>query len=110
MHPRSVIFVAVGLGLIGTAVPMAGAVYLSWQAAVADDTERLSQLADQAIDRTVFMFNQATQVLRTISASGYIPCSSDHIAEMRRLTMNARAVDEIGYFEAGKLRCTSWGP
>ena len=110
MHPRSVIFVAVGLGLLGTAVPIAGAVYLSWQAAVADDTERLSQLADQAIDRTVFMFNQATQVLRTISASGYIPCSSDHIAEMRRLTMNARAVDEIGYFEAGKLRCTSWGP
>jgi hypothetical protein len=66
MHPRSVIFVAVGLGLLGTAVPIAGAVYLSWQAAVADDTQRLSQLADQAIDRTVFMFNQATQVLHTI--------------------------------------------
>ncbi|TIL39598.1 MAG: EAL domain-containing protein, partial [Mesorhizobium sp.] len=37
-------------------------------------------------------------------------CSVDHIARMRRLTINTRSIEEMGYFENGLLKCTSWGP
>ena len=37
------------------------------------------------------------------------PCSQAHIDLMRRLVFNTRTVEEIGFFNAGRLACTSWG-
>ncbi|WP_352553502.1 EAL domain-containing protein [Mesorhizobium sp. M0011] len=38
-----------------------------------------------------------------------VRCSADHIARMRQLTINTRPIEEMGYFENGLLKCSSWG-
>ncbi|MFD2499059.1 CSS-motif domain-containing protein [Rhizorhabdus histidinilytica] len=34
----------------------------------------------------------------------------DHVAQLRQIAMDARNVEDIGYFRDGRLVCTSLGP
>lgn len=109
MTPARVLLLSIALGIVSTLLPVVLAIYLSWATARNEETVRLRGLAGQVIERTLLVFREATDTLTAIDAAGLTPCSPEHIAEMRRLAINAPSVEEIGYTENGVLRCTSWG-
>ncbi len=104
-----VITTGIILGLLGAMIPIATMAYASWIIAVRKDQDILKTLADQATQRASDTFRDAENALDDVEAARLPSCSNDHIELMRRLTINAPSVEEIGYFENGILKCTSWG-
>jgi sensor c-di-GMP phosphodiesterase-like protein len=109
MRRSRIVIIAVLLAVVGAIVPIAAMLYVAWALAVKAEQDRLASVADQAITRANLSYADAKKALQFINASNSEPCSAGHIAEMRALTMNTRAVEEIGYFENHRLKCTSWG-
>jgi sensor c-di-GMP phosphodiesterase-like protein len=97
------------LALLGAVIPIAAAWYFSWRFAVEAQQDSLAVYAGQTIARANAAFTEATDALRTISASTLEPCSHDHIARMRKMAIDTRSIDEVGFFQNGLLTCTSWG-
>lgn len=100
---------AILFAILGGVLPMAAMYYVSWTRAINKEQKQLKIVADRVILRARTSFKQATEVLKTLDQLNVQPCSPVHIAQMRTLTINTRAVDEVGYFEDGFLKCTSWG-
>lgn len=109
MKQPQTIAVAIMLGLVGAALPIAGALYISWTLSLNAEQERLVASANRAITRANLSMIEIGDVFKTVSRSESAPCSPEHISEMRRLVFNAPTIAEIGFFENGFLSCTSWG-
>jgi c-di-GMP phosphodiesterase len=109
MRRSRIVIVAIALAIIGAILPIAGMLYISWNFAVRAEEDRLALIADHAITRANLSLTQARDVLHAISGSDLKPCSPEHIARMRMLTLDTPTVGEIGYFEDHVLKCTSWG-
>ena len=109
MRRSRIIVVAILLGAFGAAIPLAAVLYVSWNLAIEAEQERLSAFSNRAITRANRSLSEVSAALRAMAAFRGEPCSPNHIMEMRRLTMNTPTVEEIGYFESGRLQCTSWG-
>lgn len=109
MNRRRVIAVAVVLAVLGTALPMAAMFYFSWMRTVHQEQKRLELFARHTIMRANHSLKQATEALQIADKFNVAPCSKEHVLEMRKLAVNTRSVEEVGYFENGFLKCTSWG-
>ncbi|UVK41039.1 EAL domain-containing protein [Mesorhizobium sp. AR10] len=110
MDRSRIIVIAVVLALLGAMVPIAAMLHFSWVLAVQQEHDRLQLFASRVIARADISLNDATGALRQVDQFTGIRCSADHIARMRQLTINTRSIEEMGYFEDGLLKCTSWGP
>jgi sensor c-di-GMP phosphodiesterase-like protein len=104
-----VIAVAVILGFLGAVIPIVAMAYMSWVIAVERKQDRLALFSRVTLLRATNTFADAKGALDAISTTSDIPCSEAHIARMRALTVNTRSIEDIGYFEDGLLKCTSWG-
>ncbi|MDH7795420.1 MULTISPECIES: EAL domain-containing protein [unclassified Beijerinckia] len=104
-----IIAAAILLGLLGAIIPIATMAYTSWAIALGKEQDALNLLADRAIQRAAETFKDAKLALESIEAAALPPCSDAHIMRMRMITLNTEPVEEIGYFENGLLKCTSWG-
>ncbi len=105
-----VIAAAILLGLVGAIVPIVAMVYVSWVIAVDKQQEVLQQMARHTIVRANKTFTDARIALDSLAYPPLPPCSPQHIARMRVIDFNTTSVAEIGYFENGVLKCSSWGP
>ncbi len=104
-----IIAVAVFLGFLGAVIPIAAMAYMSWVITVERKQDRLAMFSRVALLRATNTFADAKGALDAIAATSGIPCSPAHIARMRALSVNTRSIEEMGYFEDGLLKCTSWG-
>lgn len=104
-----IILVASVLALVGAVLPIAVMLHISWTLAVRAEQARLELFAKRVIVRADTALGGASEALRTIAGTPHEPCSEEHIAAMRRLAINNRSIDEVGYFRDGMLKCTSWG-
>lgn len=109
MRRSRIVIVAIALAIMGAILPIAGMLYISWSFAVRSEQGRLALFADRAIARANISLTEARDVLHAMSGSDLKPCTPEHIARMRTLTLDALSVGEIGYFENHVLKCTSWG-
>ena len=108
---RSRIFLeATILAFLGVLLPLCLTIYGAWALSLKAEEDRLMEIASKAAIRAERSFTDAAATLKTLGGRRYISCTDAHIAEMRRLVINARTVEEIGYMEGGTLKCTSWGP
>jgi sensor c-di-GMP phosphodiesterase-like protein len=105
-----VIAEAIILAFIGVLLPLSVAIYAAWALSVNTEKGRLELVASQAAARTHLSILSTAATLRELDHQRQLAaCSDTHISEMRRLTINSRMIEEIGYFDEGLLRCTSWG-
>jgi sensor c-di-GMP phosphodiesterase-like protein len=104
-----IISLTVLLVALGVLLPILGMVWYSAQLAQQTEDERLAAMAERAIARANASFASAIEVLHAMDAAPLVSCSREHIELMRRNTTGGRAVEEVGYFENGLLKCTSWG-
>ena len=109
MNRSRVIVAAVGLALVGAIVPIAAMVYASRMLAIGNEQQELAQIAKRVITRADLSLSDAGRALRKIDTFTGPPCSPAHIARMREVAIAARPIEEIGYFENGFLKCTTWG-
>ncbi|WP_204304938.1 CSS-motif domain-containing protein, partial [Stenotrophomonas maltophilia] len=84
--------------------------YATWDRAVSVEQQRLRDIAGRTLRRADQSYLEALAALKSAEAGAYDPCGTDHIRRMQTLVMTSPSVDQMGYFEGGKLRCTSWGP
>ena len=109
MRSRRVILAATLLGVLAAAAPIAAAGYLSWLSVMREEKAKLARVSDLVLARTEAAIARASEILKAINATTDIACSPEHIAEMRRMTVDGWSIEEIGYFRSGRLACTSWG-
>ena len=95
MRRTRVIAIAIMLGVLGAALPIAGALYVSWSLALHAEQKRLSEFAGRVITRADKSLAEISDALVTISRSTEPSCSAGHIAEMRRLSFNTPSIQEI---------------
>ncbi|MBB4403549.1 MULTISPECIES: EAL domain-containing protein [Rhizobium/Agrobacterium group] len=104
-----VIAVGILLAIIGAALPIAAMAWTSWRVAVQKELDILALVAERSLARADNTFKEAQGALEAIEAAHLPACSDQHIAQMRIVTINVPSIEEIGYFENGVIRCTSWG-
>lgn len=109
MSRLGVIIGATLLAILMAIVPIAAMVYATWNSAVGLEQRRLHEIAERALRRADVSYQESLAVLKSAEASRLPPCSAAHVRRLQTLVMTTPSVDQMGYFEAGKLRCTSWG-
>ncbi|WP_251472942.1 EAL domain-containing protein [Stenotrophomonas lactitubi] len=98
------------LAVLAAALPIAVMVYATWDRAVSVEQQRLHAIAERSLRRTEVSYQEALAALKSAEATVLPPCGAEHILRMQTLVMTTPSSDQMGYFEGGKLRCTSWGP
>jgi sensor c-di-GMP phosphodiesterase-like protein len=109
LERTKVIIVAVLLAIVAIVLPIAGMLYFSWTSAVSVEHARLELFAQQVIKRASITFDETIAALKTLDKLNFNSCSPEHIERMRELTINTKSIEELGYFQNGLLKCTSWG-
>lgn len=93
--------------LVGVAAPLGLAMHLAMERAVQAEQERLRFLASYALERAQRTLVSAGDALRSFEPLDVAPCSAAHIERLRRSTITTRSVDDIGYVENGRLKCSA---
>jgi len=83
--------------------------WITWSLAISDEKAILTATAERVMMRVDRATADAQRLFDELSSARLEPCSQAHINTMRRMVFNTRTVEEIGYFENGRLACTSWG-
>ncbi len=96
--------------VIGTVVPLAPTLYVSWRLALSAQQEQLDAYALRVLDHIDAVYANAESALRTIAATPFPPCSSQQISAMLQITEEALSVVNIGYGSGDVVECNSWGP
>lgn len=100
-HRSRVIVLAVVMAVAAVAVPLSALVYYTESRAAQQEEQRLGAIAERMMTRANHVMHESGMPLQTLDALDMAPCSNQHIAHMRLLTLNSRAVGEIGHFERG---------
>ncbi|WP_421993745.1 EAL domain-containing protein [Roseococcus sp.] len=109
MKRSHVIALAVALAVLGALIPMTGMLYVSWTQAVRKEQARLALYAGRTITRANNSLGEARTALLAIADFMGAPCSAEHIDRMRALVLQTHSIEQMGYFEEGRVKCTSWG-
>lgn len=109
VHRLRVILVAGLLALIGTAIPLTVTLLLSWKMATSQQEDELAQVADEALARTLAIFDDTRSALRALAASDYEPCSPEYMEQMRELAVDSPATENLGFIRNGIVHCNLWG-
>ena len=109
MNRSRVIRQAIFLAFLGAIVPLALMGFLSWERAQSKEQALLAAYASRSLQNTRVTLRLGAEALQKMEAWNGTPCSPEHLEQMRLLTFNSHTVEEIGYFDDGFLRCTSWG-
>ncbi|SEL51581.1 sensor c-di-GMP phosphodiesterase, contains CSS-motif sensor and EAL domain [Pseudoxanthomonas sp. GM95] len=109
LRRRKILWVGVGLACVAAMAPIAGAFWFAQQRAQRNENRHLAEYAQWVLLRAGDTLDSGAQVLRQLDKEGWDRCSPAHVARMRELTVSNTAVDEVGYFQKGRLACTSWG-
>ncbi|TCM16470.1 sensor c-di-GMP phosphodiesterase-like protein [Novosphingobium sp. PhB165] len=106
---RSILYAATLLALSAAILPLICVSLLSRERAHKAERAHLAQYAGWTLERATLTLSNAQATLKQLEQEGWVGCSPAHIARMRQLAFDNRFIDQVGYFNDGKLACTSWG-
>ncbi len=109
MNRARIIIIATLLAVVGALLPISATLYLSWLRAADIEAERLQGVAQRGLERARISLGDAEKALKAAQQLSAIPCSAEHIRQMRIIAINTRSTEDLGYFENGFLKCTSGG-
>jgi sensor c-di-GMP phosphodiesterase-like protein len=97
------------VGLLAAALPLAVMTWLSWHHAANTAQAELRETAERALERADRSYQQALSALQAMQRGPLAPCSPEHTQLMQTRVVTTSSVDQISYFQQGRVRCTSWG-
>lgn len=107
-NKNKIVAMAIVATVAAAVAPVLGMMWLSRQALIEAEHERLTRYASSVLERAESSLQATQRSLQSLSPLLALPCSEEHIAQMRLITLNSQAIEEMGYYEYGQLRCTSW--
>ncbi len=110
MTRKSIIALSVCVAIFAAFTSITTTLYISWIFAETSSKQYLQEIADRTTLRATRSFEEGYQILQDLQKLQNIPCSNNHIEQMRKIVFNSLNIEEVGYFENGFLKCTSWGP
>ncbi|MBU4609450.1 EAL domain-containing protein [Achromobacter sp. GG226] len=109
MDRRSVLNLATIAAVLAAVLPLAAIAFYAHHRAVALERAHLIEYGGWTLQRAERNLDLAKQVLQDLEEEDWPACTPAHVARMRQLTLDTRSVDQIGFAEAGRILCTSWG-
>lgn len=106
---RVLIISACLTALAGTIILLFFMAWVTWRTATHKELLSLNTDAYQTVKRALHVFEEARLSLVEMQSFTGPACSDEHIILMRDQTINTTSIEEIGYFDKGILKCTSWG-
>lgn len=95
-------------GLLGMAVAAALTSYASWSRVVSDEQSLLKIFSERAMKNVENSLGQGRAAISSLAQWDGEFCSPEHVAFMRRITINTRAIEEVR-FTGNDTQCNSWG-
>lgn len=109
MKRARIIAAIVLAAVVGAVVPVITVAYFTWARQQENEQRMLATTAERALLRAHRAYEDGLLALRKLNQTPLPPCSPEHLQLMRNLAVSTRSAEQVGYFEAGRLRCTSWG-
>ncbi|QTH20342.1 EAL domain-containing protein [Rhizorhabdus wittichii] len=110
MRRRTILTIAACLAILAGLLPMVAVAHLLRVRAVAAEQRHMEEYARWTLIRANQVFADARRTLLAAEVPPGTECSPEHVARLRQIAMDARSVEDIGYFRDGRLACTSLGP
>lgn len=107
MRRRTILILATCLAICAGIAPLVAMAYLSQTRAVQAEQDHLAEYARWTLMRADITLTEARGALQKLK--GLRGCTPAHIARMREQMIDTRSADGIGYYQGGRLACTSWG-
>lgn len=104
---KSVIFISIILFVIGLAIPILVALYLSLIQAKELEHDKLFTNAKLVIQRSRICLNEISHALDDLESSNVVSCSHGHIQKMQDIVLNNRCINEVQYLNDNKSKCGS---
>jgi sensor c-di-GMP phosphodiesterase-like protein len=110
LNKRAAVAVAVVVGLIAIAVPIAASIYIAWKLSFDQQMSVASALAKEILRRAEQSTDQTFVIFRRLQAARAAdPCSDQNIRLMASLDLASDQVQAIGYVRDDTLLCSSYG-
>jgi c-di-GMP phosphodiesterase len=110
VNKRAAIALAVVVGIVAVALPIAASVYLAWKQSFEEHMASVVTLAQDVLRRSDESTDQTFVIFRTLEAAGAAdPCSDENIRLMAKLDLASEQVQAIGYIRNDRLLCSSYG-
>lgn len=109
MRRRTIYLVTICAAILAGLLPPIALSHLLRTRAVESQRLHLDEYAQWTLLRANRTLADVRKILGRAEALNRQDCSSEHIAQMRTIVMNARDVKDIGFFRDGRLTCTSLG-
>lgn len=110
MNKRAAIALAVVVGLIAVALPIAASLYWAQKQSRDEEMAAAEALADEALRRTDLTQSQIYEAFRVLEqAKATDPCSEENIRLMRRLAVRLDQLKTVGYVANDHMVCSAYG-
>lgn len=109
MYRTRVLPIMIGVAILAVVLPMTLMTWLSWRQAAHVAQAQLQESANRALQRADRSYGQALGALQAMQQVALPPCSPQHIRQMQSKVVTTSSVDQISYFQDGRMRCSSWG-
>jgi sensor c-di-GMP phosphodiesterase-like protein len=110
LNKRTAIAVAVVVGLVAIALPIAASVYLAWKQSFDEQMVNVVTLAHDVLRRSDESTAQSFAVFKALEdAHAADPCSDENIRLMRKLHLGAEQFQGVAYIKDDRMLCSSFG-
>jgi sensor c-di-GMP phosphodiesterase-like protein len=110
LNKRAAVAIAVVVGVIAIAVPIAASIYIAWKLSFDQQMGVASSLAQEILRRAEQSTQQTLTILKGLAAAPVLePCSDESIRRMGRLDLGSDQVQAVGYVKNDTLLCSSYG-
>lgn len=107
MTTRHLIGLVAGILVLSILVPVCLSLWLAHRQVETKFIDELDSFSTRVALRTERVGEQAKKALRKIEAFQGVPCSEEHLLEMRRLSYSYRYIQEVMYLKDNVPQCSS---
>lgn len=110
LNKKTKIGIAIFIGVISIALPVATSMYMAEKLNQAEQQERVDRIASEVLLRMDQVANETFEMFQQMKvASLNSPCSEENIARMRRIVMQMNHLKAVGYVKDNHMLCSSFG-
>ena len=110
MSKRAAVALAIAIGLIAVATPIAISIYWAWRESFDEQIEHVALIAKDVLRRSDESTDQVFGIFDALEAAhASEPCSDQNIRLMAKLALESEQVQAVGYVKNNTLLCSSYG-
>lgn len=109
MRRKSVLLAAGVLAIAAGVLPLIGLSWVQREQALVTQQQHLDDVAASTAKRAERTLDDAKRALVRAGRIDRADCSPEHLKKMGQVVADARSIEDLGYFQNGKLVCTRLG-